>query len=106
MTKDKSETGANRALTDTARMRLPAFVDPLEQTQPMPVAERRGRAHEGRYMHEQLRGEGHARAMLNNPVYRAQEINAGLRSPDFRDGDDPTRDWFTNVTRNGCRDES
>ena len=80
-----NETGAHRALTDTARMRLPAFADPLEHTQRMTVAQRRYRQFEARVR----------RAGISSPV----------DTHDFRDGD-PTRDWFTNVTRNGCRDES
>lgn len=85
-----NETDANRALLDAAALRA-APNDPLEITQRMPVADRRGRQHEGRMMHEAARGPGHARAMVNNPFYRNQEIAAGLREPpgrmpDFRDG--------------------
>jgi hypothetical protein len=76
-----SEHDANRMMLDTARLRI--IDDPLEQTQRMPVADRRGRQHEGRMMHEAARGEGHARAMVNNPAYRNQEIAAGMR--DFRE---------------------
>jgi hypothetical protein len=78
-----SESDANRAMNDTARMRLQP--DTCEDTQRMPVADRRGRQHEGRMMHEAARGEGHARAMLNNPVYRNQEIAAGLREWQWRE---------------------
>jgi hypothetical protein len=38
-----SESDANRAMTETARMRL---LDPLEQTQPMPIHVRRERQRE------------------------------------------------------------
>lgn len=72
-----NEHDANRALL-AARLTL---VDPLEETQFMPIRDRRYRQREGRYMHETARGLGHARAMVNNPVYRAQEINAGSREP-------------------------
>ena len=78
-----NETGANRALTDTARMRLPAFVDPLEHTQRMTVAQRRYRQFEARV--------------------RLAGIDSPVDTHDFRDG---SRDWFTDVTYNGCRDES
>jgi hypothetical protein len=45
-----SESDANRAMNDTARMRLQP--DTCEDTQRMPVADRRGRQAEARGMHE------------------------------------------------------
>jgi hypothetical protein len=44
-----SESDANRAMNDTARMRLQP--DPLEDTQRMPVADRRYRQADARYLH-------------------------------------------------------
>jgi hypothetical protein len=41
----ENETGAHRALTDTSRLRITPR-DPWEDTQPMPVADRRMRQHE------------------------------------------------------------
>lgn len=75
-----NEHDAARAMRQTAELRM-LRDDPLELTQRMPVADRRYRQHEGRHMHETARGLGHARAMVNNPVYRNQEIAAGLREP-------------------------
>ena len=78
-----NESDANRTMTDTARLRL--LPDTREDTQRMSVVDRRNRSHEGRMMHEQMRGEGHLRAMLNNPVYRNQEIAYGLRDWQWRE---------------------
>jgi hypothetical protein len=84
-----NEHDAARALCDTAELQMLGTVDgrdPLEQTQRMPVADRRYRMHEGCYIHENARGPRHARAMLNNPVYRAQEYGRTPQGwPDFRD---------------------
>lgn len=72
-----SEHDAHNALTATARMR--ALAEPVEDGKLMTFSERMYRAREARHMHETMRGEGHARAMVNNPVYRNQEIAAGMR---------------------------
>jgi hypothetical protein len=76
-----SEHDAHAALTATARMRM--LAEPVEDAQLMTFSERQARAREGRAMHEAARGMGHARAMLNNPVYRNEEIAAGLRMPEW-----------------------
>lgn len=44
-----SEHDAHRALTDTARLRM--LPDPLEDTQPMPVVERRQRQDQALMQH-------------------------------------------------------
>lgn len=99
-----SDHDAHKALEAAARAHGLRILDPLELTQRMPVADRRYRQAEGHMMYESARGEGHARAMVNNPVYRAQEMNAGLRQPDFRDGQ-PTQDYPTRAARRGWTDE-
>ena len=79
-----SEHDANRALLDTARLRI--VDDPLEQTQCMPVVDRRYRQAEARSMRTG-----------RDPLF------AG-RSPDFRD-DQPAQDYLSQAARRGFTDE-
>lgn len=75
-----SEHDANKWLLDSAALREQT-VDPLAETQRMPVYERRRRMAEARDMY----GEG-------------------FRKPDFRD-DQPAADYPTQAARRGFTDE-
>jgi hypothetical protein len=70
-----SEHDANRALTDTARLR--ALPDPLEQTQRMEVAERREAASRGRAL---WRDQGEACTLELRERRKAATV--GARAPE------------------------